>query len=362
MGQGSGNGPVVRAHPKSPASIAAPTLPLMLLMTTLSAGCPDRSRTEAPAPRPTDAPSPPQPNEPPKSERSSSPPVTSTPAPVAPSTPIPDDMLGVPGGWFVMGQDRIGEKDEQPMHRVFVQPFLLDRTEVTNRAYYQCVDAKVCRRHSTTSATANKLGDDKRFRAPEQPISGISHDDATSYCTWLGRRLPREAEWERAARGSDGRLYPWGDSDPTHEHAVFQAGVTMPVGSKPQGAGPYGHLDLAGNVWEWVADRYDPYAYRRPTAAQGVPGSCDEILATQDELRKNGMEGFTGSNPIPDECEFVLRGGAFNYGGKGLRSSNRVHHPGRFRLVMSGFRCAMDWPGGPVENPDAGVPPASSTN
>jgi formylglycine-generating enzyme required for sulfatase activity len=266
-----------------------------------------------------------------------------------PTTVIPDDMLGVPGGRFPMGQDDIGEKDERPRHDVRVSAFLLDKTEVTNEAYYRCVEAKVCRPHSAASAEANKLGNDKKFRTPTRPISGVSHDDAEAYCRWVGKRLPTEAEWERAARGSDGRLYPWGSEEPTHELAVFSGGVTQPVGSKPKGAGPYGHLDLAGNVWEWVADRYDPYAYRRETASRGVPGSCDEILKTQAELRKGGMDGFTGTNPIPDECEFVLRGGAFNYGGKGLRCSNRVHHPGRYRLVMSGFRCARDWPDGPVD-------------
>jgi formylglycine-generating enzyme required for sulfatase activity len=219
------------------------------------------------------------------------------------------------------------------------------------------VDAGVCRRHSTTSATANRLGDDRKFRSPNQPISGISHDDAEAYCRFVSKRLPTEAEWERAARGSDARMYPWGDEKPTSDKAVYQAGVTEPVGSRPAGAGPYGHLDLAGNVWEWVADRYDPYAYRRPTAPEGIAGDCEAIEKTLAELRRNKMDGFTGSNPIPEECEFVLRGGAFNYGPWGLRSANRVHHAGRFRLVMSGFRCARDWPDGPVDPPRGAAQP-----
>ena len=120
------------------------------------------------------------------------------------------------------------------------------------------------------------------------------------------------------------------------------SGATSDVGSHPLGRGPYGHLDLAGNVWEWLADEYDPYAYRRVTAAEGKPGSCPEILTALAELRRTHRDGFTGSNPIPTECEHVLRGGAFNYSRTGLRATNRVHHPGRFRLVMSGFRCAKD--------------------
>jgi hypothetical protein len=91
-----------------------------------------------------------------------------------------------------------------------------------------------------------------------------------------------------------------------------------------------------------MEDEYDPYAYRRPGADRGVPGTCEEILRTQDELRSAHKEGFTGSNPIPTVCEHVLRGGAFNYDAPGLRASNRVHHPGRFQLVMSGVRCAKD--------------------
>ncbi len=120
--------------------------------------------------------------------------------------------------------------------------------------------------------------------------------------------------------------------------------MTTDVGTHPKGAGPYGHLDLAGNVWEWVEDVYDPYAYTRPGAGSGVPPSGDDALAALAELRRLGKKGFTGANPIPTECEHVLRGGAFNYGAPGLRASNRVHHPGRFHLVMSGFRCAKDAP------------------
>jgi len=258
-------------------------------------------------------------------------------------------MIGVPGGVFGMGADRIGEGDEQPAHPVTVAPFLLDRTEVTNAEYHACEAAGACRPHDTQSSVDNGFGPDEAFRTPDRPISGVSHADAEAFCAWKGKRLPTEAEWERAARGSDGRKYPWGDTPAEPRLAVYGAVITEDVGSRPRGAGPYGHLDLAGNVWEWVADLYDPYAYRRPTADRGIPGTCDQIRAAQDELRRKMLFGFTGKNPIPDGCDYVLRGGAFNYGGPGLRASNRVHHPGTFRLIMSGFRCAKDWPGGPIE-------------
>jgi serine/threonine-protein kinase len=241
-----------------------------------------------------------------------------------------------------MGADEGGEPDEHPSHTVTLDAFLLDRTEVTNVAYGLCVAKGACRPPNVKSAKLNHLGSDDQFRGPRQPISAISWDDAQAYCGWVGKRLPREAEWEKAARGADGRKYPWGADPPTAERAVFATSKTADVGTRPQGAGPYGHLDLAGNVWEWCADVYDPYAYRRETADRGISGTCEQAIAAQDELRRTGRNGFTGSNPIPKECERVLRGGAFNYDGPGLRSSNRVHHPARFQLVMSGLRCAKD--------------------
>lgn len=263
------------------------------------------------------------------------------PAPHAPEPPAPAGMLRVPGGKFTMGADSGGEADEHPAHEVTVGSFWLDATEVTNAAYRRCVDAKVCRPHDPSNAARNGL-DDRDFRGPEQPVSGVSWDDAVTYCGWAGKRLPTEAEWERAARGDDARRYPWGEEPPDPSRAVFGAPVTADVGARPAGAGPYGHLDLAGNVWEWVADPYDPLAYERGSAAEGKPAGCPEILRSLERLRRAGREGFTGSNPIPTECERVLRGGAFNYHRSGLRATNRVHHPGRFRLVMSGFRCAKD--------------------
>ncbi len=247
-----------------------------------------------------------------------------------------------------MGADGVGELDEQPRHQVTVATFLLDRTEVTNADFRACVEAKACAPYRDGVAASMKLGSDARFRGARQPVVGVSWFDAKASCEWRGKRLPREAEWEKAARGSEGRTYVWGEAKPDPLRlgcfAGSATGATMPVGSYPEGAGPYGHLDLAGNVWEWVEDLYDPYAYRRVGAARGEPGTCDEILEAQDELRKNKRQGYTGTNPIPSECERVLRGGAFNYHARGLRASNRVHHPGTWRLVVAGFRCAKDLP------------------
>jgi formylglycine-generating enzyme required for sulfatase activity len=251
-------------------------------------------------------------------------------------------MALVPAGSFVMGADAIGERDEHPAHEVTLPAFYLDLTEVTNEAYAKCMAAGTCEEPDPKSSMKNGFGADARFRGPRQPVSSVSWDSARAYCAWVKKRLPTEAEWEKAARGTDGRRYPWGNAPPTAKHARFESGVTADVGSHPLGDGPYGHHDLAGNVWEWVEDAYDPFAYKRPGAKAGAIATCDAALAALAELRNGGIKGYTGSNPLPTECERVLRGGAFNYGGPGLRASNRVHHPARYHLVMSGFRCARD--------------------
>ena len=261
-------------------------------------------------------------------------------------SPPEAEMLPVPGGTFTMGADRGGQLDEHPAHAVTLAPFLLDRTEVTHAAYAECVDAKACHPADAHIAERSHAARESLFHGPEQPINGVTWDDARTYCAWRGKRLPREAEFERAIRGDDGRHFPWGNEPATPELTVFGRDLgrraTDNVGLHPKGRGPYGHDDLAGNVWEWMEDEYDPFAYTRPTAAEGKPGSCPEILAAQNKLREEGNQGFTGSNPIPTICERVLRGGAYNYDGPSLRSTNRVHHPGTYRLVMTGFRCAKD--------------------
>jgi formylglycine-generating enzyme required for sulfatase activity len=249
-----------------------------------------------------------------------------------------EGMLLVPAGTFKMGADTGGEGDERPAHDVTVRAFWLDRTEVTQAAYDACVTAKVC-----TAPDPEILASfGGVFRAPDKPVIGISWFSARDYCTWKGKRLPREAEFERAVRGDDGRRFPWGNDAPTHERAVYEANYTEAVGSHPTGKGPYGHDDLAGNVWEWIDDDYDPFAYGRSTASEGKPGTCDEILAAQNKLRADGKQGFTGTNPIPTSCEKAIRGGAYNYPAGGLRSTNRVHHPPTFKLRMTGARCAKD--------------------
>jgi len=262
--------------------------------------------------------------------------------------PVTADMLEVPGGTFTMGADGLGEKDEQPAHQVQVARFWLDRTEVTNQRYLECVQAGKCAPFRDDVARRFGAGPEAGFRGAEQPVVGVSFVDAGNYCAFRGKRLPREAEWERAARGDDARRFAWGNDPPSPALACYgrkpgaKGATTSPVGSYPAGAGPYGHLDLTGNVWEWTSDIYDPIAYRREGASEGVPGTCEQVLETQNWLRKTKQQGFTGHNPIPVVCERVLRGGAFNYDAAGLRASNRVHHPETWRMLVAGFRCAKD--------------------
>ncbi len=253
------------------------------------------------------------------------------------ATPPPLDMLLVPEGAFTMGADAGGQEDEHPAHTVTLGAFWLDVTEVTNAKWDECVSANVCRPKSAAVRAAHP-----EFNGPDLPVSGVSWDDARTYCAWRSKRLPREAEFEKAVRSTDERTYPWGGDRPTHERTVFAQSHPEAVGTHPAGRGPYGHDDLAGNVWEWTDDEYDPLAYRRRGAAEGFPGTCDEIRATLDDLRRTGRRGFTGSNPIPTECEHSIRGGAYNYDAFGLRATNRVHHPGRYRIPMLGLRCAKD--------------------
>jgi formylglycine-generating enzyme required for sulfatase activity len=235
-----------------------------------------------------------------------------------------------------MGSDAGGQEDEHPAHTVTLAAFWLDKTEVTNAQWDECVSAKVCRPKSPAVRAR------RDFNGATLPVSGVSWDDARAYCEWRGKRLPREAEFEKAVRGTDGRRYPWGADAPSRDKTVFGQAHPESVGTHPAGRGPYGHDDLAGNVWEWMADSYDPYAYGRKGAPNGSGGSCQEILEALHELRTLGKQGFTGSNPLPDECERSIRGGAYNYDAAGLRSTNRVHHPGRYRIPMLGLRCAKD--------------------
>ncbi|HEU4539380.1 MAG TPA: SUMF1/EgtB/PvdO family nonheme iron enzyme, partial [Polyangiaceae bacterium] len=210
------------AAPAAPATLAALAAPAALAALAALGAC--SSPPPAPAPLEPASASPAGPPSAPASVESAPAPAEGASASASASTSAsaappeaPPGMRWVPGGTFTMGADAGGQEDERPAHKVTLGGFFLDETEVTNEAYGRCVEARTCRPHDPKSAAANKLGDDRLYRKPRQPISAISWDDATAYCAFVGKRLPSEAEWERAARGDDGRRFPWGDEPPTHE-------------------------------------------------------------------------------------------------------------------------------------------------
>jgi formylglycine-generating enzyme required for sulfatase activity len=219
-------------------------------------------------------------------------------------------LVYVPAGEFTMGSDsEESALDERPVHVVYLDAFWIDRTEITNAMFAACVQAEACR------AIAHPRAD--MADHPDYPAQGVPWTAAVAYCEWVGRRLPTEAEWEKAARGTDGRIYPWGNQAPTGELANFEKifGDVADPGSFPTGASPNGSLDMAGNVYEWVQDWYGPDYYVESPAANPA-----------------GPEGG---------MQRVLRGGAWNSQTNNLRSANRFWaFPGR--NDFDGFRCAMD--------------------
>jgi formylglycine-generating enzyme required for sulfatase activity len=227
-------------------------------------------------------------------------------------------MVYVPKGKFIMGSpDDASFTDEQPQHTVSLNGFWIDRTEVTNAKYALCVQAGNCQPpHNTSSLTRSHYYGNSQY--DDYPVIYVDWDQANTYCSWAGGRLPTEAEWEKAARGTDGRTYPWGDTDPTCSVANFQdcVGDTSAVGSYPAGVSPYGALDMAGNVWEWVADWYsDSYYSSSPS-----------------------------SNPIGPSSgtDRVLRGGSWYNAVHLARSAYRNwFYPDGWSSFVIGFRCSQ---------------------
>jgi formylglycine-generating enzyme required for sulfatase activity len=232
------------------------------------------------------------------------------------------------------GMDPDVQRDEEPVHNVTLKGYWMDKLEVTNAMYTLCVQAGACELPQTFKSESRE----SYFNNPEFndfPVVYVTWAQADAYCTWAGRRLPTEAEWERAARGDDFRTYPWGDDRPDSSRGNFNyfVGDTTRVGNFPAGASPFGILDMAGNVAEWVADYYDADYY-----AQGV----------------------TVNPPGPGERSAyfnrVVRGGTFQDAFKDIRLANRASvrgsnpsasdinsadYLGEFSPKI-GFRCASD--------------------
>ncbi|MGH2619751.1 MAG: formylglycine-generating enzyme family protein, partial [Anaerolineales bacterium] len=184
-----------------------------------------------------------------------------TAGPLATEAPAPAGMVFVPAGPFEMGSNS-GDNSERPVHTVTLDAFWIDRTEVTNAMYEMCVNAGACESPGRTeSYSRSSYHGDSQFA--NYPVIFVSWYDAKASCEWAGRRLPTEAEWEKAARGKDGRTFPWGNASPDANLLNFDldVGDTTETGEYPAGASPYGALDMAGNVWEWVNDWYEETYY-----------------------------------------------------------------------------------------------------
>lgn len=224
----------------------------------------------------------------------------------------------VPAGEFVMGAEANTRRDfsnKSPAHRVYLDAFWMDQTEVTNAMYARCVQAGKCKFSVEEAATEIHFDDPDYV---DHPVVYVRWEWAQAYCQWAGGRLPSEAEWEKAARGTDERKYPWGNEPPSARRLNFNdlVGDTTPVGSYPLGASPYGILDLAGNVREWVADWFSAQYY-------------------QNSILENPL------GPAKGQLK-VLRGGSFKDGYAGVLATTRFSHDPGSPGVNRGFRCVSE--------------------
>ncbi len=235
----------------------------------------------------------------------------------------PPDMLGIPAGPFIMGSNA-GPEDERPAHEVTLAAFAIDRFPVTNAQYAEFLnrratptaprlydfndpDARIHRRGERWSADAG---------FEHHPVMEVPWSGAVGYCALAGKRLPTEAEWEKAARGTDERPYPWGPEPPDRLRAQFDAGwnETQPVDAFPAGASPYGVHDMAGNAWEWVSSAYRPYPYRaddgredpRPGPVRGTRGGGHDSpaagITTTQRGRNLSRNPASGHHNIGFRC------------------------------------------------------------
>jgi formylglycine-generating enzyme required for sulfatase activity len=246
--------------------------------------------------------------------------------------PCPSGMVLVPAGPFVMGSDSgEGSTDEEPEHVVTLSPYCIDRTEATNAQWRSCVATGGCTAPGATSSfTRPDYYTDAAYDS--HPVVNVDWSQAAAYCGWAGKRLPTEAEWEKAARGGcemvapstcgeeDERTFPWGHDVPTCSLANHGGcvGDTDRVDVRPAGRSPYGALDMAGNVWEWVADWYDAEYYH----------DC-----------ASGCSDPPGPGSSPDGHR-VMRGGGWYYDVPNIRASGRLHYEPDYRGPPGGLRCA----------------------
>ncbi len=228
-------------------------------------------------------------------------------------------MVLVPAGSFTMGSEAGGD-DEKPLHSIFLDAFHMDRHEVTTMQYARFLEA-------TGRKPPDKWDGIRLPQVGDRPVVGVDWYDADAYCRLYGKRLPTEAEWEKADRGTDTRPYPWGEERPTAALALYDKScifcnvyedVLKPVGSYENGKSPYGIYDMAGSVQEWTADWYDEHYYKRSP-------------------ERNPTGPSQGR-------EKVVRGGSWLSRPMLLRTGLRNWENPTDRLDYVGFRCALDTP------------------
>ena len=226
-------------------------------------------------------------------------------------------MVYVPAGTFKMGSDE-GPVIGKPAHTVGLDAFWIDQTDVTNAEYGWCVSADKC----TPPSKNGSRPDSSTYGNPRydnHPVVYVSWDQAAAYCKWVRARLPSEAEWEKAARGSDGRKYPWGETiDSTFANYGMKVGDTTTVCSYPKGNSPYGACDMAGNVWQWTADWYS-FNYYENSPAYNPTGPASGTSRT-------------------------VRGGSWGDSLVSLNSAHRLDFAPYFSDSAIGFRCASMLP------------------
>ena len=229
------------------------------------------------------------------------------------------EMVYIPAGMFIMGTDAENEPmSSKPAHRVDLKGYWIDRYEVTNSQYAECVAVRYCNEpHELSSATRSDYFTNEAYA--DYPVIHVDWNQANAYCSWVGKRLPTEAEWEKAARGSGSYIYPWGNELPgilPMQVNQFETGDTVPVDSFPEGTSPYGVFNMAGNVWEWTADQFDRYYYGKSPSEnpKSVTGGVDYVI-----------RGYSWAYPFTN---YQIT----------ARSSNYVLN----HTYDLGFRCAMD--------------------
>ena len=243
-----------------------------------------------------------------------------------------ETMIEIPEGEFVMGTDNMKtDAQNRPAHNVYLPTYFIDRYPVTHAQYARFV-AETGHR-TPLNWSEGKFDPPKTFH----PVTMISWFDARDYCTWAKKRLPSEAEWEKAARGTDSRRWPWGPvMDTKLLNTYYNVGSTTPVGSYLDGASPYGVLDMAGNVSEWIADDFEPY--KKTDAPSRIFKAKAPVVATKKEDRDKKIADF-----VETDLKYkVMRGGSWKGDPFSTSSYHRSYSWPNLTSDFYGFRCVKD--------------------